>query len=160
MTPSQWHDDVRNRDAGHDAMQIAVFDYLRDMPTGPSPFYECNGYERTGVYFEMPFRGGGHILAWGDVVEVWQQIVTPHEGYSYTKKKYVVWEIKPKIYSVGAVVRQCVALEDIAKSALMTDRGPTQYDVLIIPAVTSDDPKLGELRHVHFAAAWDGERLS
>jgi len=158
MTPSGWHDDARNRDAGHDEMQIAVFDWLRASVVCPE------GYEkRRGVYFESPFRSRDHIIAWGDIVEVFEK---PEHG-NYTKLQYVVFEIKPKIYSVGAVVRQCVALADAVDSALKYRRSSGRYsntvsydDACVIPVVRSDDPKLSMLRHVWRAMTWDGERLS
>jgi hypothetical protein len=109
----------------------------------------------------MPFRSRGHIQAWGDVVEIWEGTVTERHGYKHAEVKYVVWEIKPKIYSVGAVKRQCVALNDIVEGTLVNGRDhSTKYDVFVIPLVPLDDPKLAMLRHVYWAGAWDGARIS
>jgi hypothetical protein len=154
MTPSQWHDDASGRDAGHDEMQIAVFDYLRDTPSGRLPLRECEGCTRVAVRFEHPFVQRGKVIAWGDVVEIWDE-----EKELYPKRTYVVWEIKPKIYSVGAVVRQCVALKIAAKAATL-DRNGRQSETLVVPIVRFDDPKISALRHVFCAAAWDGESLA
>lgn len=160
MTPSQWHDDVRGRDAGHDEMQIAVFDYLRDM-SGPSPFYDTADFERIGVYFELMFKRRGQIIAWGDVVEVWGKEAPLYNNRKETTHKYMIWEIKPRIYSIGAVVRQCRALIDVVTSSLTDDHTDrTKYQIMIAPVVAANDPKLVGLRHVYCAATWDGERLS
>lgn len=129
MTPSQWHDDGRNRDAGHDEMQIAVFDYLQ------------NKYPllKDSVGFEVPIIARGQIIAWADIAMILPNFV-------------VLWEIKPRIYSVGAVVRQCIALAHTARCM--------HQDVRVVPVVQSDDPKLSALQHVFDAKTWDGERLS
>ena len=160
MTPSGWHDDARNRDAGHDEMQIAVFDYLKDKPV----VHGMNGYEdRIGLYFESPFYVRGNIIAWGDIVELWEK--PEHE--TWKKRRYIVWEIKPKIYSVGAVIRQCRTLADAVQAAnkdvSTRSRGFSHIsfdDPIVLPIVRSDDPKLSMLRHVCDAIAWDGESLS
>jgi len=160
MTPSGWHDDARNRDAGHDEMQIAVFDWLKDHAV----YRGQDGYEdRVGLYFECPFYARGHIVAWGDVVELWEK-----PQYETSKKRrYIVWEIKPKIYSVGAVIRQCRSLVDAVEAANNDSANRRRFpsgisfdDPIVYPIVRSDDLKLSMLRHVYHALAWDGERLS
>ena len=153
MTPSQWHDDVRNRDAGHDDMQIAVFDYLRDLAISRE------GYDRQGVWFEHPFLRHGQVIAWADIFEVWDPKPVHQATYPKPAQKYFAWEIKPKIYSVGAVVRQCISLE-IAAAAALTGRGGTEPDITVCPIVKHDDPKLSALRHVFRAVAWTGERFA
>jgi hypothetical protein len=159
MTPSGWHDDARDRDAGHDEMQIAVFDHLQGNPVVRG----MNGYEdRIGMYFESPFYVRGHIVAWGDIVELWEK----PQYETAKKRRYVVWEIKPKIYSIGAVIRQCRSLADVvgASQKDRMTRGSSHNlfydDPIVLPIVRSDDPKLSMLRHVCDAMAWDGERLS
>jgi hypothetical protein len=148
MTPSGWHDDARNRDAGHDEMQLAVRNYLLGEKRS-----DCNGVARTHVLFEYPFIRRGQIIAWGDVVELWQD----EKG----TRACAVWEIKPKIYSIGAVIRQCVALNIAVRDAL-TDRhsGRCEARVVVHPVVKSGDPKLSMLRDVTTAFGWDGKRMS
>lgn len=160
MTPSQWHDDARNRDAGHDEMQMAVFDFLRDQPDVSEreigPLQET--YVRNGVHFEYPFMRDGKILAWGDVVEVWEA-----KNSSWPEDMYFeIYEIKPKIYSVGAVVRQCIALEQAALRCGQFNRSTGRRQSVaatVVPVIGVDDPKLHDLQHVHYAVAWDGKRL-
>ena len=158
MTPSGWHDDAKNRDAGHDEMQIAVFDYLRDHQDEQR---EIAGevYVRCGVHFEYPLMRDGKILAWADVAAIWEA-----KNASYPEDIYIeIFEIKPTIYSVGAVVRQCIALEYAAVRCGQYDRkSGRRQSVLagVIPVVRVDDPKLDVLRHVHCAVSWDGERLA
>ena len=148
MTPSGWHDDARNRDAGHDEMQIAVFDYLKEKAsTGGSE----RSY-RSEVGFEVPFMRGGQIVAWGDIVEFHYR--AGEDNYY----RMIIFEIKPKIYSIGAVMRQCVALETTANSIYRTMYPrPT---VLSYPVVWCHDPKLASLAHVWRAFAWDGKQIT
>ena len=160
MTPSGWHDDARNRDAGHDEMQIAVFDWLKYRPIYPRRD-DCD--ERIGLYFESPFYVRGNIVAWGDIVELWEK-----PQYETSKnRRYIVWEIKPKIYSVGAVIRQCRSLADTVEAANKDSASHRRFpsglsydEPVVIPIVRADDPKLSMLRHVWHALAWDGEQLS
>src|SRR5580765_6228563 len=158
MTPSQWHDDARYRDAGHDEMQIAVFDYLRDKREDPQKIGQ-EEYDRVCVHFEYPFMRDGKILAWGDVVAVWEA-----KNASWPEDLYLeIYEIKPRIYSVGAVVRQCIALSYAAVRCGQYDRKSGRRQSVmagVVPVVQADDPKINALRHVHCVAAWDGERLA
>ena len=98
MTPSGWHDDARNRDAGHDEMQIAVFDYRRalsmeDMLGRPDTPIEGYSYRRKGIFFEYPLIRDEQILAWGDIVEVWEKKISKEP----TQIIHKIYEIKPKI---------------------------------------------------------------
>ena len=163
MTPSGWHDDARNRDAGHDEMQIAVYDYRRSLSLEAMlgrPDNPIEGYSfcRRGIYFESPLIRDEQILAWGDIIEVWEK----KEGKNPTETTYKIYEIKPKIYSVGAVVRQCVSLRLTGEKCGYYDRHSgrrEQLTVLVFPVVRHDDPKLSMLQHVCPVLAWDGERL-
>jgi hypothetical protein len=156
MTPSGWHDDARNRDAGHDEMQIAIFDYLKDREVAPLKFKDIDEvFVRSGVCFELPFMRGNQIVAWGDVVEIYDQ----QTKYS-PQRAIIVHEVKPRIYSVGAVVRQCESLTFGVEHALADRHSGSRPVVRVFPAVMVDDPKLAMLRHVYRAFAWDGERLS
>lgn len=160
-SPSGWHDDAAGRDAGHDAMQVAVYDYLQTLPENePSPFFESHGMIRIGVYFEYPFYRRERIISWGDVVEFWVEANPPPERYA--KKKYMIWEIKPRIYSVGAVVRQCVAVRHAAEASLDAEARLSRRAAATVeacPVVMHNDPKLGMLQHVYAAAAWNGREF-
>lgn len=148
MTPSGWHDDAQSRDAGHDEMQIAVFDYL-----GGQANKGLCGLE-SSVGFEVPFIHRGQIIAWADIAQDLRNKGDDSPQYLF------IWEIKPKIYSVGAVVRQCIALLRAARVACTDRNGNLRTEIKVFPVVRADDPKLAMLRHVFHAQAWDGERLS
>lgn len=145
MTPSGWHDDARNRDAGHDEMQIAVFDWVKD---------HSRAFGHVETEFEMPLYHRGQIIAWCDIG---QRVF--REGVAFPAHLFI-WEIKPKIYSVGAVVRQCIALQQAAEKACTNEARCLMAEVKVFPVVMVDDPKLSMLRHVFHAHTWDGERLS
>jgi hypothetical protein len=154
VTPSQWHDDVRGRDAGHDDMQIAVFNHCRGLAPHLGQT-EISGKPcvHGGVFFEFPFVRRDRVVSFGDVVEIWREDTTRGAW-----ARVIVWEIKPKIYNVGAVMRQCLALEIAAVGALR-EGGWREPLVWACPVVPSDDPKLAALRHVFRAAEWDGRLL-
>ena len=163
MTPSGWHDDARNRDAGHDEMQIAVFDYRRalsmeDMLGRPDTPIEGYSYRRKGIFFEYPLIRDEQILAWGDIVEVWEKKISKEP----TQIIHKIYEIKPKIYSVGAIVRQCDSLRRTGERCGYYDRHSGRRDELtvhVFPVVMDGDPKLSMLQHVCPTLAWDGKRL-
>jgi hypothetical protein len=152
-SPSGWHDHTISRDAGHDAMQVAVFEYLLAEKPRPWRFSDHkNEFILENIYFEYPFIKNGHVIAWGDIVRVW--IEQDGKNDLYTKLFYEVFEIKPVVHSVGAIVRQCIALHLAAREALTSRNGNTPIVKVcpVIPINTermgSDDKKASQMRHV------------
>lgn len=158
MSPSGWHDDaVRNRDAGHDEMQAAVW---RHWTSGEPPFdLLCRNetqYQLVRTILEFPIReiehnrwdrkeyNTGRIRSFADVAVKWASLETDEQKAIRTerppvreydpKSYFMFYEIKPKIYSVGAIIRQCYAFSDIAQAA--------KYKFQVNVVVYRDDPKL------------------
>jgi len=164
MTPSGWHDDARSRDAGHDEMQAAAYRYERangrtEITIGADE--KATKYRREGVYFEMPLYGPkGGISTFIDVFSRFLAEPTPDpsrpNGVSLVKhpELWVCYEIKPRIYSVGATIRQCRATDYAASSSRLwpNANAGTSWDthrtpkVRVVPVVPHDDPKLGLLK--------------
>jgi hypothetical protein len=149
-TPSGWHDDAMGRDTGHDEMQIAVWEWL------------CRN-SRGDVTLEWPVfrsRGSPRIVAFADIAEVFRQPAIANRAGSRSARKVVtLFEIKPRVISVGGLLRQCVALVQ-AVAACHTDQR-TQLVVRAFPVVPASEPKLDLLRQVFDdrLLVWDGERL-
>ena len=125
-TPSGWHDDAQHRDAGHDEMQAAVWRWLSTQEG------ERDG-DLTWVQVEYPFiareRYGTRIVAFGDVV-----------AYSRSGV-YLIYEVKPIIHSVGAVIRQLSAIEH-AFSRITDRHSGRPYPCVVRAVVPAHDPKL------------------
>ena len=159
-TPSGWHDDAKNRDAGHDEMQIEVFDYLvqsrhyeERRRTGENDALITSGY----IGFEEPLLIRGSIVAWADIYERWLE--TPGK-FKFRQPRFFLYEIKPVIYSVGAIIRQCVALANIASVALGDSLG-MKASVRVFAVVPAQDPKIDMLKHVYPSVAeWTGHAFN
>ena len=146
MTPSGWHDATNDRDAGHDDMQLAVYQWAKSHPEGRRIDLEKYGiFEHVSVEVEYPFASRKNIVAFADVCEVWRSVEVNYQRfYQYY---YVAFEIKPRIRSVGGLIRQCVALAH----HIGNEHHPNQKPPLrvVIPAVPHDDAKLATLRKLY-----------
>lgn len=146
-SPSSWHDDTMSRDAGHDALQIEVWKTLRNKVPRTILFgtnYQNEKVEfiRTSVHFEYPLFLDGRIVGWGDVVELYKATVP--NGSGTVERHYIrVYEIKPKIYSVGGLVRQLTSLRILVNKVAESRGMGSGGDVM--PVVYEDDPKLDML---------------
>jgi hypothetical protein len=161
VTPSGWHDDARGRDAGHDEMQVAVFQWFRSRKADPIPSplsrdrsVPAASLDHRQVIFELPLfaeRRGGYkptIIAFADVAELWSF------GGKYASSTIVagLLEIKPRIDSVGALVRQCKAVERAFRMNVTPE-----VVCHVLPVVPYNEPKISLLRQVIRCIAWDGD---
>jgi hypothetical protein len=146
MTPSGWHDATNDRDAGHDDMQLAVYEWAKTrhdekrIELGEHGFFELSSVE-----VEYPFHARNTIAAFADVCEVWRSVeANYHRFYQFY---FVAFELKPRIRSVGGLIRQCVALSHHIEN----HHQPNQKSPLcvIIPVVPHEDPKLPTLRKLY-----------
>lgn len=162
-TPSGWHDVGRERDSGHDEMQLWVWRWMR-RPDNHSPRkFEKDSQRRDadlflfdGAWPEMEIVVDDRIVAFADVGERW---VCRNPFIGKIRYAFVAYEIKPVIYSVGAVLRQCTALARIM-SKWRPDRD-THVDppVRIVPVVQHDDSKVAMLIECYEGRVltWDGD---
>jgi hypothetical protein len=151
MTPSGWHEDAQSRDAGHDEMQAGVYRFMESKWQKRLEKTEYNKtavYERAGIYFECPFYKDGRIVTFIDVCVTFAKLRDEKQLGGH-KNIIFCYEIKPRIYSVGATIRQCRA----TKHAVLTGsfyRQNGQWgssrdetpEVHVSPVVPYDDPKL------------------
>jgi len=163
LTPSGWHDDaVRSRDAGHDEMQAEVWRHwsIDDPPFTVLSRKEQN-YEFNGAFVEFPVRGSerdrwsheiyhtGRIRSFADVAVRWISVESDEDKERRNKPPvkayvpkfyYVFYEVKPKIYSVGATIRQCYSFSDVAQAS------DYKFEVRIV--VYRGDPKIELLKEI------------
>jgi hypothetical protein len=150
MTPSGWGDDAQVRDRGHDEMQARFYREWLGLIKKKTITRPVFGTDREFVcvaaHVEVPFtessrHGTGRLLGFADVA-----VTFGHEDTRGVKPSYTWWrfycEIKPVIYSVGAIIRQCKATEILAKRG-----GIEWFDVYAI--VYEDDPKAALLEELY-----------
>ncbi|MDZ7883036.1 MAG: hypothetical protein U5N53_09025 [Mycobacterium sp.] len=107
MTPSAAHDSAWQRGADHDEMGIAVRDYVR------ANFKRFEGEALDTVQCERLFSPNKGSQFFGDVVAEYQ-------GGSVR-----VFEIKPKIYSAGALAARSPSSANVwSRSTSGHGRGP------------------------------------
>jgi hypothetical protein len=147
MTPSGWGDDAQGRDAGHDEMQAAVWRHLKKLPDHQvSLDKETNKFKRRSVDVEFPFVQDGRIIGFADVCEVFAEI--SDDSTKWTRGiYYIVYEIKPRILSVGAILRQCQAARQMVWSLHGGRHDPNfkKPYCSVVAVVPSDDKKFGLL---------------
>jgi len=128
MTPSGWDSDTRYRDAGHDEMQIRVY---RDWVGGIAEKYEITREERKYVAYsvqaEIPLViEKNKLLGFADIGVRFQA----EDGRGW----WQFYELKPRIGSIGGVMRQCEATDFLLRRI-----GCKNYEVIAL--VYADDPK-------------------
>jgi hypothetical protein len=135
-TPSGWHDDARGRDAGHDEMQLRHFRWWCRRKGQVFAGKHHEGWIIGDAYCELPIVLRGRIVAFVDVG------IVLHHPDDKSLQHFLLAEIKPKIESVGAVVRQLRAIEHAAGASM-----EGTYNTFAAAAVVyEDDPKLNLLR--------------
>lgn len=136
MTPSGWHDDARNREVGHDEMQLSVWRYLKRKKL-ESIELKGDVFAPVGVFLEYPFEHNGRVIAFADICSVWRA-AKPDYNNNY-RFAYTAYEIRPRIQSAGAILRQCSSLRVVIESR---PSGTTKPFVSVIPVVPRTDPGL------------------
>ncbi len=128
MTPSGWHDQAWRREAKHEAMQRELLAFLRSRSIAGLP--ETPLVRRT-VEGEYLITIGRNIVGFADAVEILNIRL---------QTTVSLFEVKPRIDDLFAIVRQAKALLQLAKRAIPAE---FHYCHLIVP---HDDHKLAYLR--------------
>jgi hypothetical protein len=141
-SPSRWHDDASDRDAGHDAMQMLWLKVAqKDVETAKG-----NVMPAVWTGAEYPFIAAGRIIGFADIATRFQE--PEHDDKQKTRDEFwIFYELKPRIYSVGAVIRQVIATEYVARRHFKDWRG-ARPSFAVVPVVYRDDPKLEMLREM------------
>jgi hypothetical protein len=164
MTPSAAYASAEGRDAGHDDFQKAVFDDLTDgrMSKITRKIHSTErAFKLHSFWVEHPIVIGDRIVAFTDVVLRFTHNSETHHkaggSFKHNYEHYLLFELKPKIHSVGAIIRQCRALQHNGKLSFRKD-----FDVSGVEAwavVPKSDPKIGDLKSMFKAViGWDWSR--
>ncbi len=174
MTPSEAHDSAWKRDAGHDAMQLAVMRAWRDQfPTVLAiPTYQKEEREHrlqswsAEAMFE-PRSGKAFFADLAFFYRVEWQREHAHGAVSVDANTHVVvLEVKPVIHSAGAVIRQCrVAQSSLDKWCRQRSNDVASASIkttgVVAPVVKASDPLVRIVADLWQWGVWtwDGERL-
>jgi hypothetical protein len=166
MTPSGWYDDAyRSRSVGHDEMQLAVWRHLKAHPR-ETFHHKGRIFTRRSITLECAFAQKGVIKTFADICETYEE--SSKNGIFEPATCFVIYEIKPVIASVGAIIRQCTAQRHLIEyNPANEERWPdgkfyAKDECRVIPVVPHDDKNVGLLREMFGATVltWDGERLA
>lgn len=142
-TPSRLYGAARERALScpaHDHIQSELTSFLKSRPWYSAP---DSAQIVPFVEAEYPFTNSGRVIAFADVLEMVNLL-----GITFVN----IYEIKPKIDSVFAVLRQVKALLHLAKVCIKAD-----YYLCFIVGSASD-PKLPDMRtQWRHTWGWGGE---
>lgn len=133
MTPSGAHDDRGS--PAHDEMQLDVFRAIKGGRMATIESVEGDArreWSLIKIEAEMALRVGG-TTAFADIAATFK--------VSEYREAIILYEIKPKIVSVGGLIRQCAMLRMAAESVFNT--GITMP--IVAAVVPRDDPMLRAL---------------
>lgn len=112
MTPSEAHDSAYNRTPEHDQMVVDVYEFLKRDGCPFTPAFkpdrskESRHYDSANVECEKMYVGARTFFA---DLAVTSYAETDDGRHKKNYLHHLILEIKPKIYSAGAVLRQVKA---------------------------------------------------
>lgn len=155
MTPSQYGE---GRSLEHDRMQADVLEHLRKHMDGKEITYKYYGEEfvmqSVAVWPEVMLSAGKTVLGFVDILQKWQPRNAEEKLKSRGPTVYYLYEIKPRITTVGGLIRQMQA------ETALVERWHEQIGIAggcktrVFPVVKHDDPEVGLLRRL-----WHGPVL-
>lgn len=151
MTPSEAHESAWKREPGHDEMVVEC----REMLLSPRRISKHKGdtaeycpviWTECEAYLKYKDRNHGFFA---DIMMIW-------EAPSKKFRAVELFEVKPKIHSCGALVRQLKAQDSCLEMAY----GHEIVRLLTLPIVREDDPLFPLLRRMigrtRPIISWDG----
>lgn len=156
-TPSGWYSDaLKTRPDDHDQMHVAVAEWLLDAPMPPI----LQERPRSPRFEYAIVDGRGRILAFADLAEVFPGAPLRLGGDYSKTAALILYEIKPRIESIGGIARQCEALELAALRSMSSSRNSDRDALVIVFAVVpSTDPKRKQLDKFVPTLGWNGSEL-
>lgn len=149
MTPSDYSN---SSSLEHDAMQASVFEWLRDH--GRQTMNRRDGervvaLKRVGIWVEVPIKIGGSLRGFVDILEKFE----PSDAGVRRPLVYLAYEIKPRLTSVGGLIRQMHA-EGILIAQWAKE---SSSNIVSVPVVRSNDEHLPLLKRLWTGpvARWD-----
>lgn len=153
MTPSDYSN---GNSLEHDRMQADVLDYIREHGMKETMF-QRRGNEipmiRVGVWPEVAIKVNGTLRGFIDILERWEPA---DKSAPHAVSGYLAYEIKPRLTTIGGLIRQMRAEELLIEQ---WRSGTSGLEVRTMPIVMHDDPEIPLLRRLwHGAVAtWNAE---
>ncbi len=158
MTPNEYGN---GNSLAHDRMQADVLDWLREHGLKVRTIQHDGAginLHRHGPWAEVSLKVKGTIRGFVDILERWSSDgAKDARGHPVRKTQYIAYEIKPRITTVGGLVRQMRAEADLIEQAFSENHFDDR--VVVIPVINHDDPELPLLRRLWpgAVAIWNAE---
>lgn len=158
MTPSEAHDSAYGRTPEHDQMVVDIYELLQTnakalpyhpvFTTGYGEVKDSHEYDSGEIECERMYSGHGStffadlaVLRWSDHAE---DAKSKPKRFSH----HLILEMKPKIYSAGAVLRQVKAQKAQADRWIESDKAAHEWFrqeawATVAPVFTRGDPLIG-----------------
>lgn len=157
MTPSEAHESAWQRDSSHDEMTIACRDILEKtwLTTTLIEFQKTELYHRDSIEVEHFFHSSSGPRFFADIMI---RFFRNPERASRSHFRYAVFEIKPKIYSAGALLRQIKVQEERTKAWITSNSSAYGDSTFVEAIVRRDDPMIDIYTRLSRkpVMAWDG----
>lgn len=160
MTPSDAHESAWQRDPSHDEMVIKCRDALESqwLTTTVTKYGTTEEYRRDLCECEFFCHGQSGPRFFVDLMLRFSR-ATDNRKNEY---RYGVFEIKPKIHSAGALLRQIKVQEERMSAWIKSDQNRAWSDTFFVwPIVRHDDPLIDSYVKMSRRPilAWDGKEL-
>lgn len=165
MTPSEAHDSAWRREPGHDEMALAVLREVRaQWPTLRVRRRHSNEPDEAPLEWS-----GAEVLFHTDKGHRWFADIAlrfdrPREPRTdrLQEPHWRILEIKPRIHSAGALIRQLRVQEENALGLKPIGSSYSRPTCDVLPVVRSDDPLAQLVADLWECSilTWDGSRLS
>lgn len=157
MTPSEAHESAWQRDSSHDEMTIACRDILERtwLTTTHIEYQKTELYNRDIIDVEHFFHSSSGPRFFADIMI---RFYRNRERASRSRFRHAVFEIKPKIYSAGALLRQIKVQEERMKAWIASDSNAYGDSAFVEAIVRRDDPMIDIYTRLSRkpVIAWDG----
>jgi hypothetical protein len=158
MTPSEYGE---GRSLAHDRMQADVLDWMRENGRQIRTIKHHGTVvelHRHGPWPECPLKVKGALRGFVDLLERWSsKEAKDSNGRMFFVSQYIAYEIKPRLTTIGGLIRQMRAEELLIEQAF--GDGTSRTSAVVIPVINHDDPELPLLRRLWAGpvALWNAE---
>lgn len=175
MTPSEAHESAYGRSPKHDQMVVEVYEHLQQNDIDFRPVFdpsrtgEKRDYNEALVECEMMYAGRRMFFSDISIVR-WSDLDGLYKGNKKRYAHHTILEIKPEIYSSGALLRQLKCQKHNIDGWIKDLNGDEEYVVAtyvgwstVAAVVRHDDPNLELFMRMieadQVVYTWDGRSL-
>jgi hypothetical protein len=160
MTPSEYGN---GSSLEHDRMQADVLEWIRQHGQRTA-FHNHYGdrveLKRVGVWAEAAIAIDGKMRAFVDILERWEPVAEKDsKGRHIGVRRFVAYEVKPKLTTIGGLIRQMQAEELLLEQWGRSRDLHYTVHVNTVPVINHNDPELSLLRRLWpgAVAIWNAE---